>query len=268
MNLKHVALLTCLALIVCTGSLRADNTAYATTESGDFGTIDLNTGAFTLLGNSGLTLSGLGVSGGNLYGVTYTSAAGTLFQINPANGALTTIGSSGVDYYDFGSTLTGLYALTEVSGNTDLYSINPTTGAATLIGATGVAAVGISNLSSNSSTLYFASGASLYTINTTTGVGTLVGTMGDVEMGALVTETGTLYGGQDFPGPPFAVDTINTTTGAATTGPTVTGLPSGDYFFGLAPAATVPEPCTLLLLSCALGGCGLLRRRNAAQVIR
>ena len=262
MNLKHVALLTCLALIVCTGTLRADNTAYVTFFGGNFGTIDLNTGAFTLLGNSGQTLSGLGVYGGNLYGVTYTVPSGSFYQVNPANGALTAIGSpSGVDYYDFGSTLTGLYALVQVTGNTDLYSINPTTGAATLIGATGVAASGVNNLSTNSSTLYFTSGGDLYTINTSTGIGTLVGYSGGPNFGALVTEGGTLYGGQSSP--TYAVDTINTTTGAATTGPALSGAGAG-LFYGLAPTTTVPEPCTLLLLSCALGGCGLLRRRNTA----
>ena len=88
---------------------QADNIAYMTTNTGDFGTIDLNTGVFSLLGNSSQSLAGLGVYNGTLYGTSYHGANGTLYKINLANGSLTSVGSSTITYGDFGSTTTGLY---------------------------------------------------------------------------------------------------------------------------------------------------------------
>src|SRR5208282_1995985 len=80
---------------------RADSTAYMSTGSDQFGTIDLNTGVITQLGNSGQLLSGLGTVGGNIYGgVVGTSL---LDQVNLTNGSLTLIGSGSMNYNDTGS---------------------------------------------------------------------------------------------------------------------------------------------------------------------
>jgi hypothetical protein len=231
---------------------KADDLAYVGQINDDFGTLDLTTGSFTLLGNSGQTLAGMAVADGTLFASDYHDASGTLFSVNPANGALTTIGNSSVDIDDFGSTTSGLYA---VGTNLDLYSINPTTGAATLIGSTGLSGFGSwRSLSTNSSTLYFANGTDLYTLNTSTGLATLVGPLGDDnEIGAMVFEDGTLYGGANEPG--VTVDTIDPTTGAATTGPGVSSSFTS-YFYAIAPypipGAAVPEPSSLAMLACGL----------------
>jgi hypothetical protein len=45
----------------------AATTVSVMTESGDFGTLNLNTGGFTELGKPGLTPGGMGELGGNLY---------------------------------------------------------------------------------------------------------------------------------------------------------------------------------------------------------
>ncbi len=90
------------------GLARAGTIAYAGSSTGEFGTMNLNTGAFTSLGNSGQTLAGLAVADGLLFATSYHTANGTLFEVNPANGAVTAIGSAtGVDYDDFGSTTGG-----------------------------------------------------------------------------------------------------------------------------------------------------------------
>ncbi len=250
-----------LGLLLC-ASVRADNIAYMGTVSGQFGTIDLNTGAFTSLGNSGVTLAGMAVDNATLYGSSYHTAAGDLYTVNPANGAVTIVGTSGIDYDDFGSTTNGLYA---IGTNADLYSINASTGAATLIGATGLSFGSWRSLSTNSSTLYFANGTDLYTISTTTGAATLVGSLGSEEEGALLLEGGVLYGGDDSPG--GTVDTINTTTGAATVGPSVTGTSSA--FFALAPnplpASAVPEPRSWISLATIITVLALWRGRLARR---
>lgn len=252
-------------LILSAASLKAD-IAYAGSSTGAFGTMDLGTGVFTSMGDSGQTLAGLAVADGSIFASSYHTANGTLFQVNPANGALTTIGSAaGVDYDDFGSTTSGLYAVS-FSATQDLYSINPVTGAATLIGPTGLGYGAWRGLSTNSAALYFADGTDLYTLNTNTGAGTLVGAFGSsAEMGVLLTENGTLYGGDETN---YRVDTINPVTGAATIGPSPSDFP-GD-FYGLAPfpvpmTAVTPEPQLVGLVGGGFLVLALLRRRLPAK---
>jgi hypothetical protein len=256
-------------LILSVGVLKADATAYANLDGGDFGTIDLSTGAFTLLGNSGVTLSGMAVYNGVLYGDSL-GGTGTLYTINPANGSLTTVGSSGKSYVDFGDTTSGLFAEGESDGN--LYSINSATGAATLVGATHPPyAGGYSSISLNSSTLYYTqgTGSDFYTLNTSTGAATLVGSLGDsLEMGAMIFEDGILYAAEDSP--VSNIDTINPATGSATIGPAVTGAPS--VIFGLAPnpvppPSAVPEPSSIVLLATLLGLTGAAKRKFLLETV-
>lgn len=256
----RVALCGAALFTLSAAGLKADNIAYMGTDTGQFGTIDLNTGVFSLLGNSGQTLAGMAVASATLFASSYHTAIGTLFSVNVTNGSLTPIGTSSLDYDDFGSTTSGLFA---VGADANLYSINPATGASTLIGPTGLIILPfIRSLSTNSSTLYFADGVNLYTLSTTTGAATLVGNMGGPEEGALLFEAGILYGGADSPA--HNVDTLNITTGAATTGPALTGATGN--FYALAPnpipvSSGTPEPGSWGLLGAGLTGLALLRRR-------
>lgn len=272
MNLKRKALLCgvfALPLLFATPA-KADSTAFAGENNGDFGTIDLNSGAFTKLGNSGVILAGMAVADGELFGSSYHESTGTLYDINPATGAVTAIGTpSSIDIDDFGSTTTGLYAIS-FGLTQDLYSINPVTGAATLIGPTGLGYGTWRSLSTNSSTLFFADAADLYTLNTTTGAATLVGAFtGSAEMGAMLYENGTLWGGANLPG--ITVDTINTGTGATTTGPSV----SSNFlstFFALAPSPipsgppSMPEPSSILMLASGLFALLPIRKKSSRNV--
>src|SRR5580658_9431884 len=106
-----------------------------------FGTVDLKTGAFTLIGNMG---SG-GYSGlAAVDGVLYTEQNGLLYSVNTTNANLTLIGGlTGNNLATFGSTTTGLYGLagSGPSQAATLFSINPQTGAITAIGPLGASAV-------------------------------------------------------------------------------------------------------------------------------
>ena len=179
-----------------------------------FGTVDLNTGAFTLIGNMGSGgYDGLAVANG----ILYTEQNGLLYSVNTSNANLTLIGGqSGHNLGTFGSTTTGLYSVANASSSqvTTLYSINPETGAVTTIGPIGASAVpnGLGSgviLSVGSSTLYMEFDNTLYTINTTnfrqrpaavgaTGSGSSVGTS------ALLLENGTLVTSVNMAAPALA----------------------------------------------------------------
>ena len=261
-NARHRAVFGCVALLVLSaGGLKAgDPIAYAVSFSSVFGTIDLRTGAFTSIAGLNLTPAGLGVANGSLF--TADINTGTLYSLT-TTGVTTQIGSSpGIAYGGgFGSTTSGLYAVgcTSCSPNGDselgLYSIDPSTGAVRLIGMTGVQWVPVSanpeapGLSTNSSTLYFASPANeLYTLDTSNGQATLVGSFGDTYIGALLSEGGTLYGATL----PVGIATINTITGApaylATTQIGVEGLAPYPL-----PTPATPEPATVISAG-AFGG--------------
>ena len=212
---------------------RADDYAYETTGSAQFGIIDLTTGVFTQFGNSSIPVIGLGVYGANLYGPGLHS--GTLYEVNRANGTLTAIGNAPFIYRGFGSTKSGLYGFDQ---EMNLYSINPTTGAATLIGPTGLSNPGGFGVSTGSATLYItptpegSRRTSLYSVDTATGSATPIGYPGFYGSGASVFVNGTLYAGAFSP---LAVYTLNTQAGVGRLVAHVSG--TGSYFYGLAPAS-------------------------------
>jgi hypothetical protein len=229
--------------------LRADDTAYFIGTSGQFGTIDLDTGAATMLGTSSIpnySIAGLAEVGGALYTAGYT--ASTLYTVNPASGALNAVGSS-IIFFALGSTTTGLYAAgwpagTSTSGPTYLYSINPRTAAATQIGqfGPGLGPFYAQSLSTGSSTLYFADYENLYSIDTTSGAATLIGGTSSIILGGLAYENGKLYAGNCCP--TASVWTLNVTSGAATLSANATGAS-----FAMAGLAPITPPVTPQILT-------------------
>jgi hypothetical protein len=190
-------LVALLALVVSVAA-QADDMAYTTTNLGNFGTLDLSTGMYTQIGNMGVQLAGLGVSGGNIYGIDDTLSSYTLDEVNPATGAVTTIGTTAFSFgvAAFGSTPGGMFILDNDGG---LWEVSATTGFAQYIGATGLTltpnAVGLSN---NSSTLYLSDGIDLYTVNISDGAATEVGNPPGNNLptyfSQMLFENGTLYG--------------------------------------------------------------------------
>ena len=238
---KHLAtsFLTIGFLSVFATSLEAGDLAYMLAETGgasnQFGTVDLQSGAFTLIGNMGAgTYAGLGVADG----VLYTEQNGGLYSVNITNASLTLIGGTiGNNIPVFGSTTSGLYGIAPVGSQSvpTLFSINSATGAVTSVGAVGVIPNGggaNAKLSTGSSTLYMENNGSLYTMSTTTGAATLVGTeSGAFPVNALLFENGNLYVGANG----FGVGTISVSTGEIAIHFAILGGPN---FFG----ALAPDP--------------------------
>jgi hypothetical protein len=117
----------------------SDMPAPAGTHCGQFGTVDLATGAFHQIGPDTPESQVNLVRGpnGSLLSVTFF---GDLESIDPTNGAVSVIGASGLGgLQNELAELHGKLYMTDFSNN--LYTANPATGAASLIGPTGIAAV-------------------------------------------------------------------------------------------------------------------------------
>lgn len=260
--LKNKVLFATITIVVAMASgLKADALAYEETGNDNFGVIDLNTGVFTMLGNMGTLLSGIGVAGGTIYGGNFGGS--TLYSVNAANGVITPIGISGMTYYAMGSTINGLYAL-DPSGN--LWSVNPSTAQSTEIGPTGLTLAGLWGVSTNSGSLYVTLNSDFYSINTATGTASLIGNTGR-SFGALVSIDGTLYAGAN---PANQVYELNTSTGAATFISTENGAGINGSFWGLAPAvvtSSVPEPSSFSFLILGTAVLGMRRRCRRTRLM-
>jgi hypothetical protein len=153
--------------------------------------MDSDTGATTLIGSPGVTISGLtGGPDGYLYG-----AYKELYKIDPSTGVAILIGSLGnnqtlegdIDFGLKGVLFFGPNGILYGSfQNGDLATIDISTGTATMIGNIGFA--GVINLSFKDGVLYGGTRSrQLLTIDTSTGQGTLVGTDTRVYLGGMTT---------------------------------------------------------------------------------
>src|SRR5579864_5811170 len=151
-------LIVSLALISFAIPAAAGSLVYVVNGS-QFGTVDLNTGAFNSIG-PGTPEGADGLvpqPNGSLLTLAFT---GNLDSINPATGVVSLIGPTGLaDCLNYpvspcGPTsantiaqLGGTIYATDIAN--DLYTVNPSTGHATLIGPTGIPAVPAAPLSTN-----------------------------------------------------------------------------------------------------------------------
>ena len=219
-------------LLAMSGSLasaKGDSYAYMASPTADFGIVDLDTGVFTLCGDTGLILAGLGLGAD---GTIYTAASDGFgyYSVDPRNGKLTNAGDTNVPIWGFGSTADGsLYAL-DVKAN--LYSISGP-GGTTLIGATGIVrAGGLPGVSAGAPKLYISWGTTLYVVNTQNAKARAIGT--EVSgFGGFVQAHGTLYGGANNTSPP-SIYRVNKISGADTLVAPLQGEIWG--FSGLVPA--------------------------------
>jgi hypothetical protein len=202
-------------------------TLWVDDANGNIGTVDVATGAATVIGNSGVMLTDIAFDPtGNLFGVSFTN----LYSINKTTGVATDIGALGISSANalvFGSDGT-LYAA--AAGITDLYTVNPSTGAATSLGNMGFSSAGdlafkggnlfladtndklikidLTNLANSAevgpfgfsnvfglatpdnNVMYGIAGTQVFSVNTATGAGTLVTDYGG---GSLVGANGSAF---------------------------------------------------------------------------
>jgi hypothetical protein len=198
--------------------------------SGNFGTLDLATGAVSPI-TTGTVANSTGLDLTPTLQVYEYNTSGQLVQITPSTGATTPIGATGTlpnpSNTKTGALTTGSYfAIDNVTGT--LYSIDLATGTTTPVGPTGIPNIGTScgfntSLAGSATVLYYTlayTGAScssaqpdtLYVINPTNGMTTTVGATSVTGFVGSAFVNGTLYG--------FTADgheySIDPSTGVAT----------------------------------------------------
>jgi len=266
---------TALLTLGLSRSASADLFAYAATANGDFGKLDLDTGAYTSIGPSGVTsIVGLGSIGGTLYGVDNSPDGAGFYSISTATGAATLLatlvdGSTGAPITAYGGTTAGssFYGVTQ-EALANLFTTGPTGSPAFLINSLGFSADGLVALDASGMNLYVSeftgdpfNGDELHRINID---GTIhdVGPLGQQAITGLIDGT-TLYA---IDGNTIFTYTVGLSSVVGIGSTTITGL-EGDQVFAVAaaPATVVPEPGSLAIVGLAMLAAGVVHARRRRQ---
>jgi hypothetical protein len=232
------------------GNTRADVIDLVSTSLSQFGTLDLNTGAFSSLGNDVFFQDLARLPFGTLYGIDNGQ---TLRIVNPANGSSSIVGVSGNGIEGLAIRSDGtLFGLS----HQNLYTIDKNTGAATLIGFMGAFSGDFDAKFDNSGKLLLETNGALYNVDTSSGNATLVGPTPGFTVLSMDFENGTMYG--------FTIGdqiiAINTSTGAGTL---LTNTSPATEVFGAVSSGVVPEPSSWIMLCMGLAGLGgFVRKRK------
>lgn len=264
MNAKLRSLVASLVAMAAGAASAADPVLWVSDSAGRLETINVVTGATSLVGNMGRAMFDIAFDPtGQLYGIDGSA----LYSIDSNTAAATLIGGSGggnINSLVFGSDGT-LYGASNA-----LYKFNVANGSRAAVGPTFSGGVNSSgDLAFIAGNLYLSALSSpdrLVRLNTTTGANTDVGSIGFGSVFGLASPNGAdLYG---FSG--GAVLSIDVGSGAGTLISTANGAPLsavfGSAFFAeAAPTPAVPEPSTYALFAVGLAAVGFAARRQRAR---
>ncbi len=235
---------------------------YTENTTSQFGTLNLTTGAYTLIGTTSARIGGFATVGGALYGLGDDTE---LYRVNTTTASLTPIGSTGITPGGYGLGETSDSTLYATFQSHQLYIINPATATPTFIGNTGFDTD--CDLSGDASgNLYDAQGDSgngFYRINRATGAGTLLATNPWGTVLAITYVQGVMYAINTT----GSIYSVNLTTGNSTFVSSYDVNTVGSVFaagVSATPAAAItPEPGSVaLLIGLSITGAGFLSRRR------
>lgn len=286
-------LMVSLALVLFTVPARAGTLVYVVNGFQQFGTLDLDNGAFHQIGPN-TPEGGNGLAPGPNGSLLTLTFSGNLDSINPATGVTTVIGPTGLGDCTSPASpcgpnsannlarLGGTFYATDLANN--LYTVDPLTGAATLRGPTGIPPLPFVLLSTNpdgstnlfDETLFGAGGnlyatfdaitidfstftitpvipAALYRIDPTTGLATLVAPTA-LTLSAAVDVNGTFYAFNAATNQVVTLDLANGNTSFLSDFDPSAGLLGG--------ASPVPEPGSITLAGIGISAILFRRRRR------
>ena len=202
--IKHAS--AACALFSAAIAAHAGPVLWVSTGASGLATVDVATGATSIIGGTGIALTDIAFSpSGDLYGISSTS----LYKVNSSTGATTLAGSLGSVNGTANALVFGSDGTLYMAGSS-LYTVNMLTGSASAIGSIGYQSGG--DLAFIGGNLYMASNSNqLIDVDTNTGSGALIGDLGVANMYGLATPDNiSLYGVADQ-----SVYLVNTSTGAA-----------------------------------------------------
>ncbi len=172
---------------------RGAGVMYAYTVGADLYSLDLQTGAATLIGAQTGVIPEGGLAFDAVMGRLIANSASDVLGVHTATGARSVIGPFGTSDTDIsGLAFDGSGRLVALAKNgtleDTLLSIDPMTGQGTLIGGMGVSsASGVGGLaySPELGTLFMSDGGSLYAVNPATGAASLIGVHGAPEVSGI-----------------------------------------------------------------------------------
>ena len=247
---------TAVTLVLWSGALSAfaAPVVFVNDSRGQLATVDVGTGAATLIGSTGVLLTDIAFSpSGELYGIDLRN----LYRVDPATAQTTLIGAHSIPggnalAFDGNGTLLAAAAATMA-----LFSIDTGTGLSTFLGSTGFASAG--DLTFDSGSLFLSSTSNqLVRIDLASGFrGMAVGPLGVGNVSGLATAGA----GQIFGLAGTSVFLIDPVTGQAVLTSSFAQMQLGRALGSTFRVASVPEPSAALLI--LLGLVALRARRTA-----